>query len=70
MVFYGRLNGDEGMWRVPIDGGVPQKIDVNVGTILSWRINSKTGRVAFSTNGVGPRLEMWKMENFLPTERR
>ena len=66
VVFYGRLNGDEGMWRVPIDGGAPQKINVNVGTILSWRFNAKTGQVAFSTNGVGPRLEMWKMENFLP----
>jgi Tol biopolymer transport system component len=65
VTFYGRINGDEGMWRVPIDGGAPQKINVNVGTILSWRINAKTGQVAFSTNGVGPRLEMWKMENFL-----
>jgi Tol biopolymer transport system component len=70
VVFYGRLNGDEGMWRVPISGGAPQKINVNVGTILSWRFNAKTGQVAFSTNGVGPRFEMWKMENFLPTARQ
>ena len=70
VVFYGRLTGDEGMWRVPIDGGAPQKISVNVGTILSWRFNAKTGQVAFSTNGVGPRLEMWRMENFLPAARR
>lgn len=67
VVFYGRLNGDEGMWRVPIDGGAPQKLNVNVGPILSWRTNAKTGQVAFSTNGVGGRLEMWKMENFLPS---
>lgn len=66
VVFYGRLNGEDGMWRVPIDGGAPQRIKVDVGTILSWRFNAKTGQVAFSTNGVGPRLEMWKMENFLP----
>ena len=66
VVFYGRLNGDEGMWRVPIDGGSPQKLNVNVGTIVSWRFNATTGQVAFSTNGVGPRPEMWKMENFLP----
>jgi hypothetical protein len=65
VMFYGRLNGDEGMWRVPIDGGAPQKIAVNVGPIRSWRMNPKTGRVAFSTNGPGPRFEMWKMENFL-----
>jgi Tol biopolymer transport system component len=66
VVFYGQLNGDEGMWRVPINGDAPQKIDVNVGRILSWRINAKTGQVAFSTNGIGPRLEVWKMDNFLP----
>lgn len=66
VVFYGHIDGDEGMWRVPIDGGAAQKINVNVGTILSWRSNARTGRVAFSTNGVGPRLETWKMEHFLP----
>ena len=68
VLFYGRLNGDEGVWRIPIGGGAPQKINVNVGTILSWRMNAKTGRVAFSTNGVGPRLEMWKMQNFMPSK--
>lgn len=70
VVFYGRLNGDEGMWRVPIDGGAPQKIHLDVGTIISWRFHAKTGKVAFTTNGVGPRLEMWKMDNFLPTAKR
>lgn len=67
VVFYGRLNDDEGMWKVPVDGGAPQKINVDVGPIFSWRLNAKTGRVAFSTNGGGGRLEMWKMENFLPS---
>jgi Tol biopolymer transport system component len=66
VVFYGRLNGDEGMWRVPIDGGAPHKLHVDIGPIISWRFHPKTGQVAFTTNSVGPRLEMWKMDNFLP----
>lgn len=58
---------EQGMWRVPIDGGTPHKIAVDVGRIFSWRFDAKTGQVAFSTNGRGPSYEMWKMENFLPT---
>jgi serine/threonine protein kinase len=37
--------------------------NVNVGPIFSWRFNVKTGQVAFSTNGPGPRYDIWKMEN-------
>jgi hypothetical protein len=69
VVCYGRLNGVDGMWRVPIERGDPQRINLNVGPIFSWRFNAKTGQVAFSTNGPGPRYEVWKMENFLPTSR-
>jgi Tol biopolymer transport system component len=67
VVFFGRLHGDQGMWRVPIDGSAPRKINVNVGQIFSWRFNP-TGQVAFSTNpvGSGSHLELWKMANFLP----
>ena len=52
------------MWFVPIDGRLPHKINVGVGPILGWRFNAKTGQVAFSTDGLGDRLEIWKMENF------
>ena len=66
-VVYSRLNGDEGMWMVPIDGGAPHKITVNVGRpIIGWQIYTKTGQVAFTTNSTFGRLEVWKMENFLP----
>ena len=69
VVFYGRLNGVDGMWRVPIEGGNLQRINLNVGPIFSWRFNAKTSQVAFSTDGPDGRLEIWKMENFLPTSR-
>ncbi len=63
VVFYGRLQGDEGMWLVPIDGRPPHKINVDIKPISMWRFNPKTGQVLLASN-LGPRLEVWKMENF------
>jgi Tol biopolymer transport system component len=68
VVFYGRVNGDEGMWLTPIDGRAPHKINVAVGPISSWHFNATTGQVVFSTATGFGRLETWKMENFLPKQ--
>jgi Tol biopolymer transport system component len=68
VVFYGRVNGDEGMWLAPIDGRAPHKINVTVGPIASWHFNATTGHVVFSTATAFGRLETWKMENFLPKQ--
>jgi hypothetical protein len=65
VVFYGRLRGDDGMWLVPIDGTAPRKIKVEIGQVATWRFNPKTGQVAFGPDLL-PRLEVWKMEHFLP----
>ena len=66
-VVYGQINGGEGMWFTPLDGGASHRIDVNVGRpIIGWRFNTKTNQVAFTTNTTFGRLEVWKMENFLP----
>lgn len=66
-VVYGQMNDGEGMWFAPIDGRVPHRIDVNVGRpIIGWHFNTKTNQVAFTTNSTFGRLEVWKMENFLP----
>ena len=55
------------MWFAPIDGRDPHRIDVNVGRpIIGWHFNTKTNQVAFTTNSTFGRLEVWKMENFLP----
>jgi Tol biopolymer transport system component len=66
VVFYGKLNGDEGMWLAPIDGRAPHKIRLDVGPVFSWRFNPKTGQVAFGTDRIDGKVEMWKMEHFLP----
>jgi Tol biopolymer transport system component len=68
VVFYGRLRGDEGMWLVPIDGRSPHKIEVAIKPIAAWQFSPKTSQVAFTT-ALESRLEMWKMEHFLPAAR-
>lgn len=71
VVFYGTINGDEGMWLAPIDGAAPHKITLGAGLapVVDWRFNAKTGQVAFSVGDAnGGRLEIWKMENFLPAQ--
>jgi hypothetical protein len=34
--------------------------------IGSWRFNPKTNQVALAAGSAAPRLEVWKLENFLP----
>lgn len=65
VMFFGRLKGIAGMWRMPVDGGVPQRLNIDLKDVGSWQLNHKTGQVAFGA-GRAPRHEVWKMENFLP----
>jgi hypothetical protein len=66
-IVYGQINGGEGMWFAPTSGGSPHRIDVNVGRpIIGWHFNAVTDQVAFTTNNIFGRLEVWKIENFLP----
>lgn len=66
-VVYGQLNEGAGMWFASIDGSAPHRINVNVERpITRWHFNPKTNQVAFTTNSTFGRLEVWKMENFLP----
>ena len=68
VVFYGLLNGDEGLWFVPIDGSVPHKINVDglgIGPVQGLRFSPKGGQVALvpSNNPNSGPLELWKLEN-------
>jgi len=62
------------IWRFPVDGSEPRKLDVNADHIAGGFLVSPDGRhVAFvMTNGTaGPtkpgKQELWMLENFLPT---
>ncbi len=65
VVFVGTLDGDHGMWVVPIDGSAPHKAKIDAKNIGYFRFNVKTDQVAYSPSP-RPRQEVWKMENFLP----
>lgn len=66
VVFFGKLNGDSGLWAVPIDGTLPHKLNIDDPNIGYFRFNPKANTVAFSSSP-RPRQELWKMENFLPS---
>jgi len=65
IAFFGQLDGASGLWIVPLDGGTPSKIDGDFQNINHLRFNPRSDQVAFSPGGM-PRMEVWKMENFLP----
>ena len=53
------------VWRVPADGGEPQRLGLNVGRqFMPLRVHPDGRRVAINDFNVN--LEVWVMENFLP----
>lgn len=62
--------GQEGkaqLWRVPVRGGEPEKLDIEMWGFYNLTIHPDGTRLAFSSQG--PSLkepELWVMENFLP----
>jgi hypothetical protein len=71
VVFGGSIRGARGLWMVPLDGGTPKKIDVDVDApaIVHLRINPRTWQVAFSSTNA-PSNETRRMDNFLPAAPR
>lgn len=59
-----------GLWRVPVDGGIPQRINLSVNghlgpvSPLSLRLHPDGHRIAFDDNE--SHSEIWIMEDFLP----
>jgi dipeptidyl aminopeptidase/acylaminoacyl peptidase len=55
------------VWRVPAEGGVPQKTDLAVAGagLRDMRVHPDGQRIAY-TAGEPMKSEVWVMENFLP----
>ena len=70
VVFFGTVDGESGMWFVPIDGRAPHKINLDMSRIQAWRFNPKSDQVALSTDGAAPGLETWKMSGFMAAAAR
>jgi len=53
------------IWRIPVQGGTPLKLDLSVPKMDSFTLHPDNRRFAFSVND-GTKEELWVMENFLP----
>ena len=55
------------LYRVSVDGGEAQKIDVAMNHIRHLSVHPDGQRIAFSSMGANPeQSQVWVMENFLP----
>ena len=52
------------LWRIPLEGGQPQRLDVAVDGLWQFRLHPDGRRVAFEA--WENKSEVWTMENFLP----
>jgi len=55
------------LWRIPVEGGEPQKLGLSMDWLRHLRIHPDGKRVAFSSGHFT--AEIWVMENFLPKEK-
>ena len=51
------------VWRIPAEGGEPQKLDLGINVIHNIRFHPDGQRIAFDSGQ--PKAEVWVMENFL-----
>ena len=71
--FSKRQKSPEDMWdlyRVSVDGGKAQKIDLSVGQFRHFSVHPDGQHIAFSSMGANPeQSQVWVMENFLPGDK-
>lgn len=56
------------IWRIPVQGGAPLKLDLAVRGMGGFALHPDNRRFAFSVNE-GTRTELWVMENSLRPTR-
>ena len=62
-----KQEGKAQLWRVPVRGGEPEKLDIEMWGFYNLTIHPDGTRLAFSSNGPSQKQpELWMMENFLP----
>lgn len=64
LLFPGKLNQDNGMWRISVDGGEPEKLWQSDKEYASVNIHPDGQQIVFSI--FEQNIEIWTMENFLP----
>jgi Tol biopolymer transport system component len=66
VLFPMKTAGKYQLWRIPVVGGPPEKLDVAMSTLRNLRVHPDGRRIAFDSGSGG--AEVWVMENFLPTK--
>lgn len=74
-IFFSKMQKTPGpmmdLYRVSIDRGEAQKIDVAMGRIRHFSVHPDGQSIAFSSMGTNPeQSQVWVMENFLPGKER
>ncbi len=57
------------IWRIPVQGGTPLKLDLNIPKMEDFALHPDNRRFAFSVNE-GSKSELWVLENFLPKGKK
>lgn len=63
VIFATRDNQVDQLWKIAVDGGSPQKLDLTAENIRAMRIHPDGRRIAFTAGQA--KSEVWVMENFL-----
>ena len=59
--------GKSQLWRIPVQGGGPEKLDIEMWGLYFLTVHPDGTRLAFVSNGPSlEQAELWIMENFLP----
>jgi len=53
------------IWRIPVQGGTPLRLDLNIPKMQGFALHPDNRRFAFSVDE-GSKTELWVLENFLP----
>jgi Tol biopolymer transport system component len=67
-VIKGGKTGKCELWRIPSEGGEPEKFDLAVDGLIDLNIHPEGSHMAFTIWHVDE--EVWVMENFLPKEKK
>ncbi|MCJ7488159.1 MAG: hypothetical protein MUQ25_18615, partial [Candidatus Aminicenantes bacterium] len=55
------------LWSIPVQGGEPEKLDIEMTHFYNLTVHPDGTQLAFSSNGPSLKQpELWMMENFLP----
>jgi Tol biopolymer transport system component len=59
-----QLVGKSELWRISVEGGEPQKLELTIDNLMHMRVHLDGQRIVYTAGEY--KAEIWVMENFLP----